>query len=367
MPKRFSLLFFLICAGLRASGQTAPADSTQSPKPLRFSAYADVYYLYDFNQPPDRERPPFVYQYSRHDEFNLNNAILLAEYAADRVRGNVGLHTGTYVQRNYAAEEWNGSEVLKFIYQANAGVRLARQLWLDVGILPSHIGYESAVALDNPTVTRSIMADNTPYYETGARLTWEVNDRLTLTGLVLNGWQRILETDNNKPVGTQIQYKPAAGILLNSSTFFGREGTRRYFHNFYAEFDPTDQLKVVTAFDIGWQERLDPTGRRGGFDKWWNPNLIVRYQPAGHWAVTARLEYYHDPSNVIIPQTELEGRTVTSFRTFSPSLNLDYRPAEQVALRLEGRLYRAANPVFVRGNALVPYDALLVASLALRL
>ncbi len=97
------------------------------------------------------------------------------------------------------------------------------------------------------------------------------------------------------------------------------------------------------------------------------PNLIVRYQPAGHWAVAARLEYYHDPSNVIIPQTELEGHTVTGFRTFSPSLNLDYRPVEQVALRLEGRLYRAANPVFVQGDALVPYDALLVASLALRL
>lgn len=366
MEKLLSVIFFIACISLRAGGQTV-ADSTQSTRSFRFGAYVDVYYLYDFNQPPDHERPPFVYQYSRHDEITLNNAILLAEYTADRVRGNVGLHTGTYVQRNYAAEALNGSEVLKFIYQANVGIRVARRLWLDAGILPSHIGYESAIALDNPTVTRSIMADNTPYFETGARLTWEVNDRLTLTGLVLNGWQRIVETDNNKAIGTQIQYRPAAGILLNSSTFFGREGTYRYFHNFFAEFDPTDQLKIVTAFDIGWQERPAPNGTPRGSDTWWNPNLIIRYQPASQWAVAARLEYYHDPANVIIPPAELGSRTVTGFRAFGPSLNLDYRPVEQVALRLESRLYGAYTPVFIRDNGLVPYDALVVASLALRL
>lgn len=350
-----------------AANAFAQIDSVQvlaKPK-LTFGGFMDTYYLYDINQPTDRERPPFVYQYSRHDEINLNLAVLSATYESERVRGNLGLQTGTYVQRNLAAEELNGSEVLKFIYQANVGIRLAKELWLDVGILPSHIGYESTQSIHNPTLTRSMMADNTPYFETGAKLTWEVNDKLTLSGLVLNGWQRILETDNNKALGTQIQYKPVEGILLSSSTFFGKEGTNRYFHNFYAVFDGLDRFTFVTAFDIGWQQ-LSAQGITSGYQTWWNPNIIVQYKPLDQFAVAGRIEYYHDPGNVIIPATVVDGQIITGFETWSPSLNVDYYPVENAALRLEGRLYQSKNNVFIRNHAPARLNALVATSLSIR-
>lgn len=367
--KKWIVAACLIASVSLAQGQSIPStDSISVSKPkLTFNAFADIYYLYDFNQPDNHERPGFVYAHSRHNEFALNNAVIGAAYASDMVRGNIGLHTGTYVQRNYASETLNGSEALKYIYQANVGVRIAKGLWLDAGIMPSHIGYESALSIDNPTLTRSLMAENTPYYEAGAKLTWDISDKLTVSGLILNGWQRIVETDENKALGTQIQYKPIKGVLLNSSTFFGKEGSYRYFHNFYGVFDLIDKVTIIAAFDIGWQEQLTINGNKDGYKTWWNPNLMVRYKPTDKVAIAGRLEYYNDPNNSIVSPTALDNETfVTGFKTFSPSLNMDYFPTDNVALRIEGRLYSSSNPIFLKNNQTKKTDGIITTSMSFK-
>ena len=350
-PRLLAVVLSLLACGY-APAQTAADSTGNDGSGLTFGAFVDVYYLYDFSAPADHERAPFVYSHSRHDEIAVNNAVLSAAYSADRVRANVALHTGTYVQRNYAAERLNGSELLALLYQANAGVRLAKGLWLDAGIMPSHIGYESALSIDNPTLTRSLMAENTPYYEAGAKLGWEVNDKLMVMGLVLNGWQRIVETDASKAVGTQVQYKPAEGVLLNWSTFAGKEGGNRYFSNLYGAFDFSEAVTLVAAFDVGWQQVTAPAGNRT-YHHWFNPNMMVRCQPVEKWALAGRLEYYHDPNNLIIPAADLgDNHLVTGFQTWSPSVNFDYLPVKKVALRLEGRLFRSRQPVFIQnGNS----------------
>src|SRR6476620_9199769 len=149
---------------------THVAAQDSSKTSLVLSGYTEAYYAYDFNKPVDNNRPYFLYSHNRHNEFNVNLAFLKASYNADRVRGSVAVGVGTYMNANYAAE----SGVLKNIFEANTGVKLSRNrnLWLDLGILPSHIGFESAISKDCWTLTRSIVAENTPYFESGARLTY---------------------------------------------------------------------------------------------------------------------------------------------------------------------------------------------------
>ncbi len=99
-----------------------------------------------------------------------------------------------------------------------------KNLWFDVGILPSHIGFETAIGKYNWTLTRSIVAENSPYFESGARLSYTTdNGKLSLTALALNGWQRITRVDGNSLMswGTEIYYKPSGKVTLNYSTFFG--------------------------------------------------------------------------------------------------------------------------------------------------
>ena len=57
-------------------------------------------------------------------------------------------------------------------------------------------------------LTRSLAAENSPYFETGAKISYTSdNGKLFLSGLVLNGWQRIARLEGNQTLafGHQIR------------------------------------------------------------------------------------------------------------------------------------------------------------------
>ena len=266
---------------------TSPPDSA-APKPLSVYGFADGYYGHDFTG-SSRRRPDFLYSHARAGQPALNNALLGLRYQTGKVRGTLALHAGRYVQANYAAEP----RVLRHMYEAYAGVRPFRGAWLDVGIFSSHLGFESAISKDNWTLTRAVMTENSPYYEAGARLSYEASARLTVTALVLNGWQNLRDNNRAKALGTQLQWKPTGKLLLNSSTFYGNEQPRdsvrrrRFFHNLYLTYAATEKLSLAAVADAGWQQA---PGRRP--DSWQAAMLLARYQLHPRWTAAARYELY---------------------------------------------------------------------------
>ncbi|MCC3160519.1 porin [Hymenobacter sp. 15J16-1T3B] len=338
-------LFLLTLTALAApAAAQTPADSVAAdPNPLTFYGFADGYYGYDFTG-RSQTRPGFLYSHPRANEFALNNAVLGARYDDGRVRGAVGLHAGTYVEANYAAEP----AALRPVYEAYAGFRPFARAWIDVGIFGSHIGFESALSKDNWTLTRSVMAENSPYYEAGARLSYEAGPKLTATGLVLNGWQNLRENNRAKALGTQLQWKPTAKLLINSSTFYGNEQPqdsarrRRYFHDFYFSYAATDKLSLAAVFDVGAQQR--GAGRRGA-DTWHAGAALLRYQLTEHWAACARYEYYRAQRGVVI-RSFAPAPADADFNVGGASLNLDYAPAAHVLVRVEGRALRSRQQPF---------------------
>jgi hypothetical protein len=333
------LCFVLTWASLSARAQS---DSTRSP--FTFSGYLETYYAYDFGQPTDHNRPGFVYSFNRHNEVNLNIGLIRAAYEHQRVRAHLGLMTGTYANANLAAEPG----VLKNIFEANAGVKISqtKDLWVDAGIFASHIGFESAIGKDCWTLSRSILADNSPYYESGAKISYASdNGKWFVSGLVLNGWQRIQRVDgNNTPAfGHQLTYQPSSKVTLNSSSFVGNDlpdslRRMRYFHNFYGQFRLNEKWGLIVGFDIGAQQR---TKRSSDYHVWYSPVLIARYRPGERLRVAARAEYYSDRNQVIV-----ESGTPNGFQTYGYSFNLDYLLTENVWWRVEGRGFSSQDPVF---------------------
>ncbi|HEX8333409.1 MAG TPA: outer membrane beta-barrel protein, partial [Segetibacter sp.] len=98
-------------------------DSLTTTNPLIISGYIESYYTYDFNKPADNNRPGFIYSHNRHNEFNLNLGFIRGSYTTNKVRGNLALAAGTYMNANYAAEPG----VLKNIYEANAGFKIGKK------------------------------------------------------------------------------------------------------------------------------------------------------------------------------------------------------------------------------------------------
>ncbi|MCS3800702.1 porin [Niastella sp. OAS944] len=339
----------LLVTGILYTVNVLGQDSTKETKsPVTISGYAEAYYSYDLNKPADNNRPGFIYSHNRSNEFNVNLAFVKANYTTERVRANLAIGAGTYVNANYAAEPG----VLKNLYEANIGVKVnaKKNLWFDIGILPSHIGFESAISKDCRTVTRSLMAENSPYYESGAKLTYTTdNGKWLLSALALNGWQRIQRVSRNSLMswGTQVQFKPTDKVLLNYSTFLGTDKADsarlwRYFHNLYSVVQLSDKLEATLGFDIG-QEQVSKGESK--LNTWYTPVVILRYAPVEQWAFAVRGEYYSDEHGVIIYTGTKNG-----FKTSGFSANVDYLPVSNIVLRLEGRTLRSRDKIFVKNE-----------------
>ncbi len=322
----------------------AQTDSTKHP--LKFSGYIETYYSYDLGHPTDHNRPSFAYSFNRHNELNLNLGFVKAAYETKKVRANLALMAGTYSNANLAAEPG----VLKNVFEANAGIKISKKknLWIDAGIFASHIGFESAIGKDCWNLTRSILADNSPYYESGAKISYTSdNEKWFVSGLVLNGWQRIQRINgNNTPgFGHQLTFKPNSNVTLNSSSFIGSDtpdSTKqmRYFHNFYGQFQLHQKFGLIIGFDIGAQQKSKGSS---DYNTWYSPVLIAKFSPNEKIRIAARGEYYSDGQGVIIATASPNG-----FQTYGYSVNLDYNILSNVVWRIEGRGFKSKDDVFTQ-------------------
>ena len=349
----FSLLHTYIIA-------VTAQDSTNN-NTLSFSGYTEIYYQYDFNTPEDGNRPGFIYSHNRHNEFNLNLGYLKVAYATEKTRANLAFAAGSYMNTNYAAEPG----VLKNIFEANAGIKISKKknIWLDAGIMPSHIGFESALSKDCWTLTRSILADNSPYFEAGAKITYTTNNTKWLfSGMILNGWQRITRLDGNSQMswGTQVQFKPSDKMLLNYSTFIGTDKPdsarlSRFFHNLYSTFNLSDKVGITLGFDIGTEEKKQV----GGNNIWYASAAILKYSFTKKLAIAGRAEYYHDKNGVII-----NTGTANGFQTTGYSVNIDHAAFKNVLLQVEARRFNSKDYIFNKDGGLVKQNTFVTASIA---
>ena len=356
------LLGATLLTGTTLFAQDSAKTAAPTPNPFSFSGYVEAYYQYDFNKPKDNNRPGFIYSHNRHNEFNLNLGFLKGSYNTEKVRANLAIAAGSYMNANYAAE----TGVLKNVLEANAGIKISKKknLWVDVGIFSSHVGFESAISKDCWTLTRSILAENSPYFESGAKLTYiSNNNKWVASGLVLNGWQRIKRVDANSLMsyGTQLQYKPNTTTTFNYSTFIGTDKPDsarlwRYFHNVYGIFNVTSKFGITAGFDIGSEQR---SKRSSDFNTWYSPVLILKYAVSPKFAIAARGEYYSDKKGVIIASG-----TPNGFQTAGYSLNLDYAPIPNAVIRLEARSLKSKDDVFTKGSDVTNNNTFITSSIA---
>lgn len=338
MVKYFCSIFFTILTSL-----VSAQDSTAIKRKINLSAAVDVYSTFNLNNPTTPYFPSFLYNHTYTNQVSINLAYLKASYQDSYARYNASLMAGTYAETNLSGEP----AIFRSIYEANVGTKISKKhnLWIDVGIMPSHIGFESAVSKDCWTLTRSLCAENSPYYEAGAKITFtSKSEKWVASVLYLNGWQRIKRIENNSSLngGWQIQYKPNDKILLNSSTYFGNEQPdtakrMRYFHNFYMNWQINTKVGLILGFDNGMQESMTDTTHK--YDTWWSPVAILKHQFKPKWSYSVRGEYYSDKRNVVFVGPGDPG-------LFGLSLNLDYSIHDHIMIRAEGKLYSHHDAVF---------------------
>ncbi len=314
--------------------QTLLAQESERVSKFAFSGYIETYYSYDFNQPDDHLRPHFLFNFNRHNEFSVNLAAIKGSYNDENIRVNIALMAGTYAQYNLADEpNW-----AQFVNEASIGVKIIDKLWLDVGIMPSHIGFESWYGMDCWHLSRSLMAENSPYFLTGARLTYEKSEQLDFILWATNGWQNVQRNPRNQSIGVGfgVNYRPIEGMEINYANYFGNESPQpiyraRFFNNFYIQYEKNKWGTTLGA-DYGIQD-----SNFSFVNHWYGITGSLKREFLEKYVLAGRLEYYSDPKGVILDQ---------GVKVSGASLNLDYNVSPSALIRLEFRQFYTPEEAF---------------------
>lgn len=359
----------LLCLVAKAQIQipiSAPAKSSDDggKDTLSFTGGIDGYYALDCINFKSTTRP-YATASSRLNQIALNLAWFGVGYTNERVRLQLTTGFGTFMRDNYA----NENVLNRFLLESYGGFKLSKKkgIWLDVGIFTSPYTYETPISKDQLLYSRSLAAENAPYYISGLRLTLPLSKKFTLTLYGINGWQTI--NFNNASArsiafASQLQYKVKPNLSLYWNTFAGDAGSpnqqwlsARYFNDFSLVYTSKKWDVSATAY-LGLQGVYNSWGVDYA---WYSLNTSARYKFDNHFSLAGRLEYFSDPNGILTAPNQLQTRPA---EFVSGSLGFNYAPVKNVLFRLEGRGYGGHSGSFMRGDIPVNYSIQLFSSLA---
>ena len=342
--------------------------------PVVLGGYAEAFYQWNFNE-PDNGLSNFRGFDNRHNSFTLSNVVLDALWDHVDVVGRLTLQVGHTPSTYYLGEpslpgspssNASGRELWQFLQQAYAGYRfpLGGGLTLTAGLFLSPIGPESMAVRDNWNFSRSNAFFALPFYHTGVRATYALNDAWALTFAVYNGWNSVVDQNADKSVSAQVLFTRRA--LVYSLLYFGGvergpgalEGRAvRHLIDTHVTWHATPWLSLIAHADAG----LEPNAF--GASHWVTGALYTRIRVLDVLYVAVRGDGMSEsPSKndvaaaapIFWPVAWVASGTAT----------LDYRPQERVSLRLEVRHDHAAGEMFFGGA--VPGDGMNAAFVANR-
>lgn len=286
------------------SGTSAPASNWTPPAGWQYGAYVDAGYVLNTNF-PENHRWRSRATAARHNEFAPNLALAYVRKDASAA-SPWGMELG--VQGGYDSKDFaylpgepkvSGADTLRHLHRANVSylAPIGNGLTITGGLFNSLIGYESLYAKDNVNYTRSWLADNTPYMMFGVTAKYPVNDRLTVSGFVVNGYAHLAHPNDVPSYGAQVQYKPAGSWTVTHTAYGGPEQQQtatefwRWYLNSIIEWRGHGLL-LALSYDIGTERIADRPGTPRAFVT--GGNLVARWQFAQQWAVGIRPEFYWD-------------------------------------------------------------------------
>lgn len=339
-PKRkiyHCLALCLISLSLHAQ-QTADSATKQ----WILSGYAESFITLSTKGTKNGKISDFQYNHNRYGSPKLNHGYVDVEYNGNRMRMKTALHIGTYAKDNYSTEPSSVRPILN----ASLGILISKpkNIWIDAGIFPSYIGFESPHAFDNNTVSRSLLAENSPYYLSGIRMHYPVSSGHELNFFLLTGWQKIIPVKGNSIPSLGIQWirKFNSESKLNWSFFAGSDFPDhlrriRYFNNFFWQRQ-NGSWSYTIGLDIGAEQKSKHDTR---YNHWWSPVLITSYSINDRLKASARVEHYNDRNSVIVKTSNGNELTGSGY-----SMNIDYQPVTNLLFRAEWRKLWASKEVF---------------------
>ncbi len=352
----FSLLLFFLAFVLSGPVQ-AGKNTFKLLDDVEIHGFASSSYTFNFNEPDTRKNQFRIFDRDANSfQFDVGELVFLKETPdADDIGFRVDLTYGFSLPEVAqsspaspgAAEDDFDVQQGYVSWKAPVG----NGLQLDFGKFITHIGAEVIEGYDgwNSNFSRSFLFGLAiPFTHTGLRASYDINDQLSVMGVIANGWDNTTDNNDSKSIGFQVGYNPTdnLGILFN---WMGGNEQDDSDHEFRQIFDIvvdvglTNQLSVQLNLDYGTEQ---DEGVGGGTAEWYGLAGIVRYDVNKWFSMNFRAEFFNDDDDVRT-QTGTPGNDMWEI-TITP----EFRISNNMVVRFEYRHDDSNQPVFVDGAGL---------------
>jgi hypothetical protein len=217
-------------AGLANQPASAPTIPTSLPGGATLNYMVDGYYEYNFNRPPGRANDLRAYDVLSN-VFSINQADVIFALDPDvAARRRYGVRLD--LQFGQATETLQGNpaneprpDIYRNIFQAYGTyvVPLGRGLNVDFGKWASSLGVEGNYTKDQMNYTRSFYFYYLPFYHTGFRTSYHVNDKLALNYWLVNGANQSEPTNSYKDELLGYVLQPTKTLTWTTNFYLGQE------------------------------------------------------------------------------------------------------------------------------------------------
>ena len=383
-------------AATAAAPAAGTAAATPAPSPLagitsvlggvNLTGLVDVYYGYNSNNPIGSNgaylangvggtlTEPFTY---RNDRFGLNLIELQLDKPVDKTTPlgfRVAFGFGDTMNAINGASNTSGdgtnsaTEYLKEGYLSYFAP-IGKGLQLDFGKFVTPAGAEVIETNQNWNYTRGLLFYYAiPYYHFGARAKYTFNDKWSITGLAVNGWNNVSASNSGKTGGFSLAWNATKKVTLTETylvgprdfTGVGDNGSWNNLSDTVLAYNPSTKLSLQAELDYGHQgldhqlqtflgtdqTSADYTGIAG----------YIKYAFSPKVAVAGRYEYLNDHDGLALAAN---GGLVTSIiptanffhdhpREFTATLERKF--AGHLISRLEYRYDDSNKNIFVSGG-----------------
>jgi hypothetical protein len=269
-----------------------------------FTGTVDGYYSYNFNKP---QIPPALARTNNFRAFDTRDqafSLNYGEIAVDYKPNNVGIHVdfgfGDAANVVHAAEP-GSQDLWRHIQQAYV-TGTHGNLTLDFGKFVTPIGAEVIETKDNWNYSRGLLFSfAVPFYHTGVRATYAVNDKVSLAGYLVNGWDNVVDNNSAKSVGFVGTFKPGSKWTLVTNVLVGKEQASsvsdqtRIILDGILTFNVNDDIALMANYDFGKDYFADILpGVRGAEANWQGIAGYAKVKLSDKVTITNRYEFFDD-------------------------------------------------------------------------
>lgn len=346
-----TLLLLLVSSGALAQVQPKPKENNAQQSQAapvaadwQYGGFIDAAYLYSSNDPSNhmfRNRGTTP----RLNEWDVNiAAAFLKKTASERSRFGIELTGQTGEDSKIfgfsaTAPNIGGADSLLHLGPTNVSylAPAGKGLTIQGGIFSSLIGYDSLYAKDNFNYTRPWGADYTPYLMLGVNASYPINEKLTGTFGVVNGYWHLANANDAPSLIGQLAYKANDSVSIKETALYGSHQPSTALEFWRILSDTIVERKagpLATAFEyqLG-SETVDAPGNPRAM--WMSAQLPVHWVVQGPWSITVRPEFAWDRDGRWIAGQLGSGQSVKAMTT-----TLEYRAPYKAALGILRLEYR---------------------------